>query len=217
MAVKSCLAARDNIRVYATMITKVSACLALHSAFWQATERWLSLTLSAALLSLLLKWLSKARSEPSPEGHRTMSYPRAHGYFGLAFATACWGVAGFVWVSAPEARALAVLFIAVSLVGLMAYADVRATRLELGPEGVRKRTIFRQPTFTRWSDVTHVERRPHCLALERRSGRPLRISFSLYGLRDFAGLLLSSVPEPRIDPEARDLLQRMAAGELPEP
>jgi len=193
------------------------AVLGLHSVFWQATQRWLSLTLSAALIAILLEWLGKARSEPSPDGHRTMSYPRAYGYFGLAFATACWAVAAFAWVSAPEARAIAVLFITVSLAGLAAYADVRVTRLELSPEGVRERRIFRQPAFTRWSDVTRVERRPRCLALERRSGSTLQISFSLHGLQDFARLALSSVPEPRIEPEARDVLQRMAADELPKP
>jgi hypothetical protein len=55
------------------------------------------------------------------------------------------------------------------------------------------------------------------LALERRSGSALRISFSLYGLRAFARLSLSSIPEANIEPEAREVLQRMAAGELPEP
>jgi len=185
--------------------------------FWQATERWLSLTLSAALIPIVLEWLSKARSEPSPEGHRTMSFPRAYGYFGLAFATACWAVACFVWVYSPEARAIAVIFVAVSLAGVCAYADVRATRIELSAEGVRERPIFGQPTFTLWSDVTRVERRQNCLALERRAGRTLRISFSLYGLQDFARLSLSSVPEARIEPEALDVLRRMAAGELPKP
>ena len=146
-----------------------------------------------------------------------MLYPRAQGYFGLAFATACWAVASFVWVSAPEARAVAVIFMAVSVLGLGAYADVRITRLELSPEGVRERRLFRPPTFTRWSDVTRVECRQHCLALERRSGSTLRISFSLHGLPDFARLSLSSIPQPRIEPEARDVLERMADGELPKP
>jgi len=199
----------------------MSAFPGLHSVFWRAIQRSLSLTLSAALsavlLPILLEWLGKARSEPSPEGHRTMIYPRAFGYFDLAFATACWAVAGFAWVSAPEGRAVAILFIAVSLVGLWAYADVRLTRLELSPDGVRRHRIFGQPAFMRWSDVTRVERRPHFLALERRSGRTLRIWFTLYGLQDFARLALSSVPESRIEPEARDVLQRMAAGELPNP
>ena len=199
------------------MIATSVALLGLHSVFWQATERWLSLTLLAAVIPLLLEWLGKARSEPSPEGHRTMIYPRALGYFGLAFATACWAVASFVWVAAPEARVVAVLFITVSLAGLGAYADVRLTRLELSPEGVHERRMFRQPTFTRWSDVTRVERRSRALALERRSGSTLRISFSLYGLQDFARLSLSSVPEPRIEPEALDVLERMAEGELPKP
>lgn len=54
------------------------------------------------------------------------------------------------------------------------------------------RTIGGHSTFTLWSDVTHVERRQHCLALERRAGSTLRISFSLYGLQDFARLSLSS-------------------------
>lgn len=76
--------------------------------------------------------------------------------------------------------------------------------------------IFGQPTFTLWSDVSHVQRRQHCLALERRAGSALRISFSLYGLQDFARLSLNSVPQARIEPEARDVIQRMAAGELPE-
>jgi hypothetical protein len=52
-------------------------------------------------------------------------------------------------------------------------------------------------------------------ALERRSGRILRISFSLSDLPDFARLSLSSIPESRIEPQARDVLERMAAGELP--
>ena len=211
-----CVAPRGSIRAFAKMNSLAS--LGLHSVFWQATERWLSLTLSAALIPIVLEWLGKARSKPSPEGHRTMIYPRAYGYFGLAFGTACWAVACFVWVSAPEARAVALLFVAVSLAGFGAYADVRATRIELSAEGMRARSIFRRPTFTRWSDVTRVERRANCLALERRAaGGPLRISFSLYGLQDFARLSLSSVPEARIEPEARDVLQRMAVGELPKP
>ena len=193
------------------------ALLALHSVFWQATERWLSLTLSAALIPILLEWLGTARSEPSPGGQRTMIYPRGYGYFGLAFATACWTVASFVWVAAPEARAVAVLFIIVSLTGLGAYAEVRITRLELSPEGIRERRIFRQPAFTRWSDITRVERRPRCLVLEPSLGSTLRIAFSLCGLREFARLTLSSVPAPRIEPEARDVLEQMAAGELPKP
>jgi hypothetical protein len=194
------------------------ASLGLHSVFWQAIERWLSLALSAALIAIVLEWLGKARSEPSPEGHRTMIYPRAYGYFGLTFATACWTVACFVWVSAPEARGVAVIFVAVSLAGLLAYADVRVTRIELSAEGVRERTILRKPTFTRWSDVTRVEHRQHCLALERHAlGNPLRISFSLCGLQDFARLSLSSIPEAHVAPEARDVLQRIAAGELPDP
>ena len=117
----------------------MSAFPGLHSVFWRAIQRSLSMILSAALsavlLPILLEWLGKARSEPSPEGHRTMIYPRAFGYFGLVFATACWAVAGFAWVSAPEGRAVAILFIAVSLLGLWAYADVRLTLFELSPEG----------------------------------------------------------------------------------
>ncbi|HYQ43275.1 MAG TPA: hypothetical protein VER11_14940 [Polyangiaceae bacterium] len=192
--------------------------LGLHSVFWQAVERWLSLTLSAALIAILLEWLGKARAEPLPEGHRTMIYPRAYGYFGLTFAAACCAMACFVWVSAPEARAIAVIFVAVSLAGFWAYVDVRVTRIELSAEGVRERTILRKPTFTRWSDVTRIERRQHCLALERHAvGNTLRISFSLCGLQDFARLSLSYVPEAHVAPEARDVLRRMAAGELPAP
>jgi len=70
------------------------AFVGLHSVFWQATERWLSLTLSAALIPIVLAWLSKARSEPSPEGHRTMSLPRAYGYVRTAT---------LVWRSRPRA------------------------------------------------------------------------------------------------------------------
>ena len=47
------------------MSTRGLAFLALHSMFWQATERWLSLTLAAALIPIVLEWLSKARSKPS--------------------------------------------------------------------------------------------------------------------------------------------------------
>lgn len=146
-----------------------------------------------------------------------MIYPRALGYFGLVFASACWAVASFVWVAAPDARPVAVLFITVSLAGLAAYADVRVTRVELSQASVRERRLFRQPTFTPWSDVMRVERGPHCLALERRAGRKLQISFSLHGLGDFARLALRAVPESHIEPEARDVLERMAGGELPKP
>jgi hypothetical protein len=88
-------------------------------------------------------------------------------------------------------------------------------RLEEG--GLRYTPLLSSPNFMPWTDVKSVRYAQSLkwFRIEGRDGQIVRVSVMLMGLPEFARVLLSKVPESRIDPAARVLLKQTAEGHPP--
>lgn len=109
------------------------------------------------------------------------------------------------------------IFVAFALGSLTIVADYFVARHEVSDDGLDYRGMMGQRGYLRWADLRRVSYSPRLkwFRLENRSGDVARLSTYLMGLPEFAGLLLRHAPPAAIEPNALEVLEDTADGDLP--
>jgi hypothetical protein len=96
-------------------------------------------------------------------------------------------------------------------------ADYCFARHEVSDDGMEYGRMFGQRGSFRWSDVKRVRYGAGMkwFTIDLQSGKRVRVSAMLYGLPEFAQLLLDHVPAALIDEPARAVLTATADGSPP--
>ena len=113
--------------------------------------------------------------------------------------------------------AISLLFVGFACLGAPLIVEYYRVVHRLEEGGLRYTPLISSPSFMPWTDVKSVRYAPSMkwFRIEGRDGRIVRVSVMLMGLPEFARVLLSEVPELRIDPAARVLLEQTAEGHPP--
>lgn len=185
--------------------------------WWTSTLQW---AIWGVVMALVMGWLSLSRTHARPpEEQSLLRHPRStivvgvvcSGFF-LALA-----VLSSLFPGKDGSPAISLLFVGFACLGaplIVEYYRV-AHRLEEG--GLRYTPLISSPRFMPWNNVKSVRYAPSLkwFRIEGRDGQIVRVSVMLMGLPEFARVLLSEVPESRIDPATRVLLEQTAQGHPP--
>lgn len=170
----------------------------------------------AVVMSLVMGWLARRhlRKDTASNQH-VLTYPLIFLIVGIACATFFLALTVFALYLRVFFLSPVIWFIpAASCLGaviIVMYVRVRHT---IEPSGLRYQTLISGRGFIRWNDVSRVS----YIQLSKQFfiygtvGEGVGISIMLVSLPEFAHAVLQNVPPERIDANALNLLEQMAAG-----
>ena len=184
-------------------------------AFWAERAQWM---IWGIIMSLVMGALARSRQKfrPPAEGN-TLVYPKGI----LVLGAICTG--GFLACAALSFDAktggpgVALTFVVLSLLGVPLLLDYYRGRHTLTVAGLDYGTMFKGRYFVPWTEVTRVRysQVSKWIVIES-PGRPAaRISAMLVGLQKFCTDVLRHIPRDRIEPDAFQVLEESARGNLP--
>ncbi len=184
---------------------------------WSSTLQW---ALWAGVMSLVMGWLARTRSQPRPSREvNSLAHPPSTLAIGLVCTCffAAIAVLSALYPGKNGSPLVSLIFVGFAALGIPVLLDYRNARHTLTPDGLQYGRMLGGGGHLAWADVRTL-RYSHSakwFRLELRDGSVVRISAMLRGLPEFAAAALARVPAGAIDAETRQLLQATAAGDLP--
>jgi hypothetical protein len=171
-------------------------------------------------MSLVMGWLSLSRQRARlPAEQSVLRYPQGILILGVVCSVFFLSLAllSFLLPGGNGSPTISLLFVGFACLGAPLIAEYYRVVHRLEEGGLRYTPLISSPSFLPWIDVKSVRYAPSLkwFRIEGRDGQIVRVSVMLMGLPEFARVLLSEVPESRIDPSARVLLERTAKGQPP--
>jgi hypothetical protein len=185
--------------------------------WWTSALQW---ALWGAIMSLVMGWLSLSRKRARlPAEQSVLRYPQSILILGIVCSVFFLSLSllFFLFPGRDGSPTISLMFIGFAFLGAPLIVEYYRVMHHLEEGGIRYLPLISTPGFLPWSDIKSVRYAPSLkwFRIEGRDGRIIRVSVMLMGLPEFARAVLREVPEIRIDPVAKDLLQQTAAGYPP--
>jgi hypothetical protein len=181
---------------------------------------WLQWALWGLLMSLVMGWVARSRSQPRHAGSaQRLQHPTSTLVIGLAgflFFVAI-AVISNVFANATTSWKTTTVFVGFALLALPVLGDYFAARHEVSEEGLRYGRLVGSGGYMRWTELRSVRfsEAMKWFRLESQSGKVVRLSVMLMGLPTFAQLLLAHTPPQSIEKKTLPVLQTTAEGNPP--
>ncbi len=186
--------------------------------WWVSIVQW---TLWGLAMAVVMGWVAKLRLRKRPDSERyTLAHPVSTLVIGVVGAVFFFGIAiisntvgknptATVWTTSA--------FVAIGLVSVSIISDYFFARHRVSEKGIEYGRMFGQRGSLRWSEVQRVRFAPVAkwFVLEAASGTKVRVSAMLFGLPEFARLVLLHVPKEAIESDTRVVLQETEQGRPP--
>ena len=171
-------------------------------------------------MSLVMGWLSLSRQRTRvPAEQSVLRYPRSILILGAVCSIFFLSLAllSLLFPGKDGSPAISLIFVGFAFLGAPLIVEYYRVVHHLAEGGIRYSPLISTPGFLPWSAIKSVRYAPSMkwFRIEGRDGRIIRVSVMLMGLPEFARAVLREVPESRIDPSARGLLERTAEGHPP--
>ena len=184
--------------------------------WWAVALQWAAW---AAVMTLVMGWVSRSRTAVPPGGDGVLEQPRSVliiGWTCTVFFAALVGLSQAFPGRNPSFWPTVVFLLFVAG-GLILVAECHRGRHYLTLEGLRYGKLFGWGGVVRWDQIRRLRYSDSTkwFRLDTSDGRVVRISAMLTGLPDFAAAALDRVAEDAIDPRARERLEAIREGKLP--
>jgi hypothetical protein len=192
-----------------------------HLAAVSADNRvWLQWMLWGLLMSLVMGWVARSRSRPTPAGSsQRLQHPTSTLVIGLAcfLLFAAIAVISNVFANATTSWKTTTVFVGFALLALPILGDYFAARHEASEEGLRYGRLVGSGGYMPWTELKSVRfsEAMKWFRLESQSGKVVRLSVLLMGLPTFAQLVLAHAPPQSIEKNTLPVLQITAEGNPP--
>lgn len=185
--------------------------------FWANVVQWSAGILATAAFGW---WMSSSRLKRRPLAQaRRLVHPTSTLILGLVAFLFFAGVTAISNAYPNETVTwwTTSIFVGFALGSLTLVADYFIARQDVSDDGLDYRGMTGRHGYLRWTDLRRVSYSPWLkwFRLEGRSGNVARVSTYLMGLPVFADLLLRNAPPAAIEPDALEVLEDTADGDLP--